>query len=143
MNNFRQSSGLTGSQSTSSTLKQKKSGRLYRFYESVWARLAMFYRFGRKFLWVGSTCTSEIYSVLILIFLPMAFGYMSEIQEEMMKMSAPGSSTHSLIQSRPPDLMIMPAPTTYHLFHCSIDIYHTFILCVFSECRYSIMHARS
>jgi hypothetical protein len=59
MNNFRQSAAVGASQSTSTTSKPKKTSRLTRFYEGLWAQFALLYRYGRKFLWVGSTCTTE------------------------------------------------------------------------------------
>lgn len=99
MNNFRQSGTVAGSQSTTSTLKPKKTSRFVRLYERAWAHLTSLYRFGRKSMWVLSTCTPNRHLVLILMFLPLAFGYMSEVEAEIQKMSAPGGSNHSIMQS--------------------------------------------
>jgi hypothetical protein len=80
MNNLRNQS-LAISQSTTSTLKGKKIGRFQRFYESLWTKLTTLYRLSRRSLWIASTGSPFLITALILIFLPLAFGYMSEVEE--------------------------------------------------------------
>jgi hypothetical protein len=41
----------------------------------------------RKFLWISSTGKKTIYLALIIVFLPFAFSYFIEMQNELMKIN--------------------------------------------------------
>lgn len=80
MNQLRNS--YTNSEGSTTVAKPKtkvKDSLLARIYNAIRSRIVWMYYYGRKFLWVGSTG-------LILLFLPMAFCYMSEVEKEMMKL---------------------------------------------------------
>lgn len=64
---------------TKPSAKKARGGLLTRVFNAIKARFLWMYYYGRRAMWVSSTG-------VILLFLPMAFCYMSEVEKEMRKL---------------------------------------------------------
>lgn len=110
----------TTTTSAKKVVKAKREGWLSRIFRVFWAKMVMAYYYGRRFLWVGSTWA-------ILVFLPMAFCYMGEVEKEMRRLgiSAAAACNYSkLIQMpRQPEQPGTHYPNLIHMIIWLLNLY--------------------